>query len=84
MEGVEDNPLTPSLLDVRFIPPNPVAKEYLPLPLIRGLSFPVVLFPHLYNNIFADTDITAQNFWIQIAFNTKPRRVMSAKVIPNI
>lgn len=40
--------------------------------------------PHLYNNIFADTDISAQNFWIQIAFNTKPRRVMSAKVIPNI
>lgn len=40
--------------------------------------------PHLYNNIFADTDVSAQNFWIQIAFNTKPRRVMSAKVIPNI
>ena len=40
--------------------------------------------PHLYNNIFADTDITAQNFWVQIAFNYKPRRVMSAKVIPNI
>jgi hypothetical protein len=40
--------------------------------------------PHLYNNIFADTDISAQNFWIQIAFNMKPRRVMSAKVIPNI
>ena len=42
------------------------------------------IFPHLYNNIFADTDITAQNFWVQIAFNMKPRRVMSAKVIPNI
>ena len=40
--------------------------------------------PHLYNNIFADTDISAQNFWVQIAFNYKPRRVMSAKVIPNI
>lgn len=40
--------------------------------------------PHLYNNIFADTDISAQNFWIQIAFNMEPRRVMSAKVIPNI
>lgn len=40
--------------------------------------------PHLYNNIFADTDLTAQNFWIQIAFNTQPRRVMSAKIIPNI
>ena len=40
--------------------------------------------PHLYNNIFADTDISAQNFWVQIAFNTNPRRVMSAKIIPNI
>lgn len=47
-------------------------------------TYTTYVFPHLYNNIFADTDITAQNFWIQIAFNTKPRRVMSAKVIPNI
>ena len=47
-------------------------------------TYTTYIFPHLYNNIFADTDITAQNFWIQIAFNTNPRRVMSAKVIPNI
>ena len=47
-------------------------------------TYTTYVFPHLYNNIFADTDITAQNFWIQIAFNTKPRRVMSAKIIPNI
>ena len=47
-------------------------------------TYTTYIFPHLYNNIFADTDITAQNFWIQIAFNSKPRRVMSAKVIPNI
>ena len=47
-------------------------------------SYTTYIFPHLYNNIFADTDITAQNFWVQIAFNMKPRRVMSAKVIPNI
>lgn len=47
-------------------------------------TYTTYIFPHLYNNIFADTDITAQNFWIQIAFNIKPRRVMSAKVIPNI
>lgn len=47
-------------------------------------TYTTYIFPHLYNNIFADTDLTAQNFWIQIAFNTKPRRVMSAKVIPNI
>lgn len=47
-------------------------------------TYTTYVFPHLYNNIFADTDITAQNFWIQIAFNIKPRRVMSAKIIPNI
>lgn len=47
-------------------------------------TYTTYIFPHLYNNIFADTDVTAQNFWIQIAFNTNPRRVMSAKVIPNI
>jgi hypothetical protein len=47
-------------------------------------TYTTYIFPHLYNNIFADTDITAQNFWVQIAFNMKPRRVMSAKVIPNI
>ena len=47
-------------------------------------TYTTYVFPHLYNNIFADTDVTAQNFWVQIGFNTKPRRVMSAKVIPNI
>lgn len=47
-------------------------------------TYTTYVFPHLYNNIFADTELTAQNFWVQIAFNYKPRRVMSAKVIPNI
>ena len=47
-------------------------------------TYTTYIFPHLYNNIFADTDLTAQNFWVQIGFNTKPRRVMSAKIIPNI
>ena len=47
-------------------------------------TYTTYIFPHLYNNIFADTDISAQNFWVQIGFNTNPRRVMSAKIIPNI
>lgn len=47
-------------------------------------TYTTYVMPHLYNNIFADTDLSAQNFWIQIAFNIKARRVMSAKVIPNI
>ena len=47
-------------------------------------TYTTYIFPHLYNNIFADTDVTAQNFWVQIAFNMEPRRVMSAKIIPNL
>lgn len=47
-------------------------------------SYTTYVFPHLYNNIFADTDLSAQNFWVQIGFNYQPRRIMSAKVIPNI
>ena len=53
--------------------------------IFKGIdTYTTYVFPHLYNNIFADTDLTAQNFWVQIGFNMKPRRVMSAKVIPNI
>ena len=47
-------------------------------------TYTTYIFPHLYNTIFADTDISAQNFWVQIAFDIKARRVMSAKVIPTI
>lgn len=47
-------------------------------------TYTTYIQPHLYNNIFAETELTAQNFWVQIAFNYKPRRVMSAKIIPNI
>ena len=47
-------------------------------------TYTTYIFPHLYNNVFAETSITAQNFWVQIGFDIKPRRVMSAKIIPNI
>ena len=47
-------------------------------------TYSTYIQPHMYNNIFADTDISAQNFWVQIAFNIKARRVMSAKQIPNL
>lgn len=40
--------------------------------------------PEMYNYIFADTDISAQNFWVQIGFGLDSRRVMSAKQIPNL
>lgn len=47
-------------------------------------TYTTYVFPYLYNNIFADTDINAQNFWVQIYFENKPRRVMSAKQMPNV
>lgn len=40
--------------------------------------------PSLYNYIFAETKIDAQNFWVQIAINMEARRKMSAKNIPNL
>lgn len=40
--------------------------------------------PQKFNNIFAQTDLTAQNFWIQISLDIKARRLMSARQIPNL
>ena len=40
--------------------------------------------PQLYNYIFADKSLDAQNFWVQIGCGVKARRVMSAKQIPNL
>lgn len=40
--------------------------------------------PTIYNNIFAESRLSAQNFWVQVAFDVTARRVMSAKQIPNL
>lgn len=40
--------------------------------------------PQKYNYIFADTDLNAMNFWVQLGVNIKSRRMISAKVIPNL
>ncbi len=40
--------------------------------------------PAKYNQIFAQTSLDAQNFWVQIGADVKARRKMSAKVIPNL
>lgn len=40
--------------------------------------------PAKHNEIFADTDLGSQNFWVQTAFDIKVRRNISAKQIPNI
>lgn len=40
--------------------------------------------PTKYNQIFADSSVTGQNFWVMLGFNVTARRKMSAKVMPNL
>ncbi|AXL15661.1 major capsid protein [Microviridae sp.] len=40
--------------------------------------------PTKFNHIFAQTNIDAMNFWVQIQADVIARRKMSAKVIPNL
>nr|DAW60745.1 MAG TPA: Major capsid protein [Microviridae sp.] len=40
--------------------------------------------PTIYNGIFAESRLSSQNFWVQVAFDVTARRVMSAKQIPNL
>lgn len=40
--------------------------------------------PSLFNHIFAQTSLDAQNFWAQISVDMTARRKMSAKVMPNL
>lgn len=40
--------------------------------------------PTKFNQIFAETNLDAQNFWVHIGIDCIARRKMSAKVIPNL
>ena len=40
--------------------------------------------PQKYNYIFADTDLSAMNFWVQLGVSIKARRMISAKLMPNL
>lgn len=40
--------------------------------------------PEKWNYIFADSSLSAQNFWVQIACDIKARRTMSAKMMPTL
>lgn len=40
--------------------------------------------PSKFNNIFAQTSLDAQNFWMQIAFDITVRRLMSSRNMPHI
>ncbi len=48
------------------------------------LDLTTYIDPTKYNNIFAQSDLSAQNFWVQIRKNMKVRRKISAKMIPNL
>jgi hypothetical protein len=40
--------------------------------------------PQIFNKAFANSDLDAKNFWIQIGFDVIGRRVKSAREIPNL
>lgn len=61
----------------KFIKPGEDSK-----PLIGDAT--TYIDPQLFNRAFADTKLTAKNFWVQVAFDITARRVMSAKQIPNL
>ena len=53
-------------------------------PITQTGDYTSYIDPQKYNYIFADTDLNAMNFWVQLAININSRRVMSAKLIPNL
>ena len=61
-----------------------INKETLNLnqPVIKDLT--TYIDPTKFNYIFADQSLDAMNFWVQIGVDWKARRMMSAKVIPNL
>lgn len=40
--------------------------------------------PSNYNYIFAQAELDAQNFWLQVAIDAQVRRIMSGKLMPNL
>ena len=51
---------------------------------IPKLNNSTYIDPSAYNYVFADTDLAAMNFWIQMGVEMKARRVMSAKMMPTL
>ena len=55
-----------------------------PLSSIPIKDWTTYINPTKFNYQFADTDLYAQNFWVQIGINAICRRKISAKLIPNL
>lgn len=53
-------------------------------PLVKIKDLTTYIDPAKYNNIYAQTSLDAQNFWVQIGVGMEVRRKMSAKVMPNL
>lgn len=51
---------------------------------LESFDLTTYIEPTKFNFIFAQTNLTAQNFWLQIAINAIARRKMSAKQMPNL
>lgn len=51
---------------------------------VEPINATTYINPEDYNFTFAETSLSAQNFWVQLGFGIKMRRVMSAKQIPNL
>lgn len=47
-------------------------------------DFTTYVDPSKYNYVFADASLTAQNFWLFFIMKIKARRLMSARIIPNV
>ena len=59
--------------------------EYSPTAPESGiLDLTTYVDPRKFNYIFAETQLDAQNYWMQIAVDCNARRIMSAKLMPNI
>ncbi len=50
----------------------------------RVLDFTTYVDPSKYNYAFGESTLFSQNFWVQIDFDIKARRKMSAREIPNL
>lgn len=51
---------------------------------IRIKDLTTYVDPSKHNGVFAQTDLTAQNFWVQTRIKNIARRKMSASLIPNL
>ena len=57
-------------------------EDGVPRPKVKDLT--TYIDPSKFNNIFADTRLDAQNFWMQIKVDMTSRLKMSANVMPNL